>query len=98
MSFYSSNSNVDVFMGVGNAFKNMVYVQYLDHVVFSRVDPLIMSPQTRETVGWLVYECDQYVTIKYDQDTAPPTLKGGDQKASGLVLLKSTILEMKKLE
>jgi hypothetical protein len=57
-----------------------------------------MKPQVREAVGWLVYECEQYVTLTWDRDAEPPTLKGGDPKASGLVLLKSDICEFKKLE
>lgn len=57
-----------------------------------------MKPQVREAVGWLVYECDYYITLTWDRDAEPPTLKGGDPKASGLVLLKSDMLEFKKLE
>ena len=34
-------------------------------------------------------KCDEYVTLKWDRDAGPPTLKGGDSKASGLVLLCS---------
>jgi hypothetical protein len=57
-----------------------------------------MKPQIRKAVGWLVYECDQYIIIKWDCDDEPPTLHGGDPKASGLVLLKSAILELEKLD
>jgi len=77
---------------------NLLNKPFLDHVQYSRASALVMSPQIRETVGWLVYECEQYITIAYDRDVGPPTLKGGDPKASGLVLLKTDILEMKKLE
>jgi hypothetical protein len=52
-----------------------------------------MHPQVREAVGWLVYECGDYVTIAWDRDADPPTLKGSDSKASGLVLLRNDILE-----
>ena len=76
----------------------LVYVRYLDHVLFSRCSPLIMKPQIRETIGWLVYECNDFITLSWDRDAEPPTLKGGDPKASGLVLLKSDMLEFKKLE
>ena len=76
----------------------LVYVRYLDHVLFSRCSPLIMKPQIRETIGWLVYECNDFITLSWDRDAEPPTLKGGDLKASGLVLLKSDMLEFKKLE
>jgi len=78
--------------------KQMVFVRYLDHVLYNRSSALTMKPQVREAVGWLVYEGEQYVTLAWDCDAEPPTLKGGDPKASGLVLLKSDILELKKLE
>jgi hypothetical protein len=78
-------------------FEGLVYVRYLDHVAFNRSSALVMAPQTREAVGWLVYECSKYVTLTFDRDAGPPTLKGGDPKASGLVLLKSAILELQKL-
>ena len=56
-----------------------------------------MKPQLREAVGWLIYECENYIILSWDRDTEPPTLKGGDPKASGLVLLKTDILELKKI-
>jgi hypothetical protein len=80
-----------------SVFKDIVVVRYLDHVQYSRAPALVMSPQTRETVGWLVYECEQYITLAYDRDVEPPTLKGGDPKASGLVLLKSDIIDFQRL-
>jgi hypothetical protein len=78
-------------------FEGLVFVQYVDHVVYNRTSALDMKPQIREAVGWLVFENDEYITIKYDRDADSPTLKGGDAKASGLVLLKSAILEMKRI-
>jgi hypothetical protein len=78
-------------------FSGLVFVRYLDHVAYNRCSALVMQPQKRETVGWLVYECSEYLTLAFDRDAGPPTLKGGDPKASGLVLLKSDVLEMKRL-
>lgn len=77
-------------------FKELIFVRYVDHVAFNRSSALVMQPQTREAVGWLVYECDQYLTLMFDRDAMPPTLKGGDPKASGLVLLKSDILKIRR--
>jgi hypothetical protein len=37
-----------------------------------------MKTQIREAIGWLVYECEQYVTLTWDRDAEPPTLEGGD--------------------
>ena len=56
-----------------------------------------MKPQVRKAIGWLIYECEQYITLAWDSDDEPATLHGGDSKASGLVLLKSDILELKKV-
>ena len=78
-------------------FNGLIFVRYYDHVLYNRTSALAMKPQVREAVGWLVYECEYYITITWDRDADPPTLKGGDPKASGLVLLKSDILQMKKL-
>jgi hypothetical protein len=75
----------------------LVFVRYLDHVLYHRSSALAMKPQTREAVGWLIYECDRYVTIAWDQEAEPPTLHSGDPKASGLVIMKTDILELKKL-
>jgi hypothetical protein len=75
----------------------LVFVRYLDHVLYHRSSALAMKPQVREAVGWLIYECDRYVTIAWDQEVEPPTLHGGDPKASGLVIMKTDILELKKL-
>ena len=78
--------------------ETLVYVRYLDHVLFSRCPPLVMKPQIREAVGWLNYECEEYIILSWDRDAEPPTLKGGDPKASGVVLIKSDISEFKRLE
>jgi hypothetical protein len=56
-----------------------------------------MKPQIRKAVGWLVYECEQYITLTWDHDDEAPTLYGGDAKASGLVLLKKDILELQRM-
>ncbi len=78
--------------------RELVSVRYLDHVLYHRSSALAMKPQIREAIGWLMYECDQYITLSWDYDAEPPTLHGGDVKASGLVLLKTDILMLKKLK
>jgi hypothetical protein len=76
----------------------LIFVRYLDHVLYNRTSALTVKPQAREAVGWLVYQCEQYIILSWDRDAEPPTLKGGDPKASGLVLLRSDISELKKIE
>jgi hypothetical protein len=82
----------------GLGLQRLVFVRYVDHVQFSRSSALVMKPQLREAVGWLVYECDYYVTLTWDRDVDPPTIKGGDPKASGIVVLKTDIQELKRFE
>jgi hypothetical protein len=81
-----------------NPLLQLVFVRYRDHVLFNRSIASMMQPQIREAVGWLVYECDLYVIVAWDRDAGPSTLHGGDPKASGLVLLKSDILELQMLK
>jgi len=75
-----------------------VYVRYFDHVHYHQTDPILMKPQMREAMGWLVYETSDYIIVCWDRDADPPTLKGGDPKASGLVLLRTDILELRRID
>lgn len=77
-----------------NETKQPVCIRYADHVLYHRTQPLAMKPQIRKTIGWLTYECEQYIILAWDQDDEPLTLHGGDPKASGLVLLRSDIIEI----
>ena len=81
-----------------NPLQQLIFVRYRDHVLYNRSSALMMKPQIREAVGWLVYDCELYIILAWDRDADPPTLHGGDPKASGLVLLKSDILELQKLK
>jgi len=76
--------------------ENFVYVCYRDHVLYHRSNPAIMKPQVREAVGWLVYDCANYIVMCWDRSADPPTLKGGDPKASGLVIIRTDILELRE--
>jgi hypothetical protein len=82
--------------GSASSDQKIVHVRYLDHVLYHRSDPAVMKPETRETIGWLVYESLDYIIVCWDRSAEPPTLKGGDPKASGLVILRSDILEVRK--
>ena len=77
--------------------RTLVYIKYRDHVLYHRAQPESLKPQVRECVGWLVYAGKDYITICWDRDVEPHTLRGGDSKASGLVVLRSDILEMKRI-
>jgi hypothetical protein len=56
-----------------------------------------MKPQVREAVGWLIYECDEYINLFYEHEAEPPNHRGGDPKSSGAVLMKTDILALRRL-
>jgi|WetSurMetagenome_2_1015567.scaffolds.fasta_scaffold1317334_1 hypothetical protein len=87
-------NQVDTLVRLSPEFEKVVFVQYRDHVMYNRTSADLMQPQTREAIGWLVHEAESYIIISWDRDAGPPTLHGGDPKASGLVLLKSDVQRM----
>jgi hypothetical protein len=78
--------------------KPLVYIRYLDHVLFKNTPKPIENAAERETIGWLAHENDELICLKNDRtiDELPYSSGSG----SGLVLLKSCILEIRasKLE
>jgi hypothetical protein len=77
--------------------KPLVYVKYLDHVLYRNMVPSAEpKPVVRETVGWLMRENDEVVWIVWDKAAAPSRLEKLDP-ASSLVILKRCILEMRRL-
>lgn len=97
----SSNSKFENYcaeMSAQEGIQQLIYVRYRDHVLYSRSSAITMQPQTREAIGWLVYDSELYVILAWDRDAEPPTLHGGDAKASGLVVLKSDILILQELK
>lgn len=82
----------------------VVYVRYWDHVLFKDVDPRAYGPQVRETVGWLAEDNGDYIRIEWERfvdehggtkhRVEPRNIK---QRATGLVILKSCILELREV-
>jgi hypothetical protein len=77
---------------------SVVYIKYLDHVLFKDVDPLRYArPFVREAVGWLDHEDGESVRLVWERFAEPDPGGKARQKATGLVILKSNILERKCL-
>jgi hypothetical protein len=74
----------------------LVYLRYLDHVLFKYSNPLQYRPVEREAVGWLVYQNDQAVWIVADRSTIP--LEHELDSDCGLVILRANILTMRGLD
>jgi len=83
---------------------DIVYVRYRDHVLFKDIDPKAYGPQVRETVGWLAEESRGYIRIEWERFADDHEGRGHlvkpknmRQRATGLMILKSCILERREV-
>jgi len=72
-----------------------VYIRYLDHVLFRSIQKAPENVAERETIGWLTQVNKELLCIQHDRIVE--SLKQASCTASGLVLLKSCILEIRAL-
>ncbi|WNZ30063.1 MAG: hypothetical protein IAX21_04210 [Candidatus Bathyarchaeota archaeon] len=72
---------------------SVVYVRYWDHVLYKNTPKPIEEPAERETIGWLTKDEKGLVCVETDRtlDKLPYSSGSG----SGLVLLKSCIIEIR---
>ena len=76
---------------------SVIRVRYLDHVLFRRVDPNLVEPSKREAVGWIIKQDAEALWICFDKPIESLPFEKPDP-ASGLVVLRRDILEIKELE
>jgi hypothetical protein len=74
---------------------SIVYIRYKDHVLFRNTPEDLENAAERETVGWLTQETGELLCIQHDRTIESLNYSSGT--ASGLVLLKSCILEIRAL-
>ena len=74
---------------------SVVYIRYLDHVLFKNTPEDVEEAAERETIGWLTQETGKLFCVQNDRtlDKLPYT----NGTASGLVLIRSCILEIRAL-
>jgi hypothetical protein len=72
-----------------------VYIRYVDHVLYRNTPEAIENVAERETIGWLTQQNKELLCIQHDRTTE--NLQNASGTASGLVLLKSCILEIRAL-
>lgn len=77
---------------------SVVYVRYRDHLLFRNADATLFQPSIRETVGWVLKENDDAIYLIWDRSVNPQKYEKPNPKESGLVILKTAILELKKIE
>jgi hypothetical protein len=72
-----------------------VYVRYKDHVLFKNIIQPMEEAMERETVGWLSKENSEIILVEHDRTMPNAELCSG--QSNGLIILKSCILEIRKL-
>jgi len=75
----------------------LTYIRYRDHVLFRNTNPKLYHPSIRECVGWIVKENCEAIWVLWDRSVKPLPHERTKSTESGLVILKSEILEMKNL-
>ena len=77
---------------------SLVYIKYRDHLLFKNANPSNHIPVQRECVGWVRKEDDEAVWVVWDRSVVPLPHERTQPQESGLVILKTDILEIRKLE
>ena len=73
--------------------KPIVYIRYLDHVLYKNTPKAVENAAERETIGWLAHENDQLICLENDRTLDELPYSNGS--GSGLVILKNCILEIR---
>ena len=74
---------------------SVVYIRYVDHVLYRNTPEALENAAERETIGWLTQETGDLLCIQHDRTIE--NLQNASGTASGLVLLKSCILEIRAI-
>ena len=73
-----------------------VCVRYKDHVELRNAYPkFYFNPHEREAIGWLSYETDEIIYLTFDRSIEPLPFEAPE---SGIVILKSDIVDMKEIK
>ena len=73
-----------------------VYVRYKDHVLFKNIQQPMEEAIQRETIGWLSRENSEIILVEHDRTMPNAELCSG--QSNGLIILKSCIIEIRKLQ
>jgi hypothetical protein len=76
----------------------LIQVLYKDHLLFKVENPNDLMPAERECVGWLVKEDPEVIWSLWDRSVMPFPHERIQPFQSGLIILKSDIVELKHIE
>jgi hypothetical protein len=74
---------------------SVIYVRYKDHVLFKNISQPIAEAVERETIGWLTKQNSEIILVEHDRTVPNAQLPSG--QGSGVIILKSCILEIHEL-
>lgn len=76
--------------------KRLIHIRYKDHIEFRNTHhELYVDVNVRETVGWVIKETDRCLVILHDRSVERLPHEAPE---SGLILMKSDIVEMKEVK
>ena len=79
-----------------NHSNRLIHVIYWDHLEFNNSSHKLYSKcNIREAVGWLILETDKYIVILYDRSVER---QPNEHQESGLILIKSDIIELREIK
>ena len=70
----------------------LVYVRYKDHVIYKNILRPVPEAAERETVGWLTQQNEEIMLIEHDRTSPNAQIPSG--QGNGIILIKSSILEI----
>lgn len=76
---------------------SFVHVRYEDHVLFRNTEPKKETPIIQEVWGLLDCDTENYIRLVVARYQEPGNNEKQETKATGLVILKKTILEMHRI-
>ena len=75
-----------------------IRIRYRDHTFFKDSDASRQKPRVLEAFGRLDYQDEDYVRVVFEEYSEPASAKDSKLRSMGLVILKSTILELRRAE
>jgi len=74
---------------------NLVLIRYKDHVLFKDAEAAQYRPWTRETVGWLDYQDEEFVRIIWERFHQPNPPENARLRSTGLSISRNDIVEIR---
>ena len=77
---------------------DVVLIRYRDHLFFKDTDASQQIPRVLEAFGRLDYQDEDYVRVVFEHYAEPTSAEDSKLRSMGLVIMKSTILELRRVE